>query len=80
MGKLKLAVITPGTFHIPSAGSSSVETVVEQVALRLKERLDVTVYGRRGERIRGARSSPASPTAGLRPVLERFTSAKWRNG
>ncbi len=43
--------VTPGSFVIPSGKSSSVELVVEQVALRLRKHVRVAVIGRRSRRL-----------------------------
>ncbi|MEK8127534.1 glycosyltransferase family 4 protein [Paenibacillus filicis] len=48
--RLDAAVITPGSFPVPSGKSSSVEIVAEEVARRLHGRVAVAVLGRRGIR------------------------------
>ncbi|WP_136608394.1 glycosyltransferase family 4 protein [Paenibacillus dokdonensis] len=45
MQKIKAAVVTPGTFFIPSGRSSSVERVVEQMIPRVPEGFDIRIYG-----------------------------------
>ncbi|MDK8183637.1 glycosyltransferase family 4 protein [Paenibacillus sp. UMB4589-SE434] len=42
----RVAVITPGTFPIPSGASSSVERVVEYVVSMAAERMEARIYGR----------------------------------
>lgn len=42
----KVAVITPGTFPIPSGSSSSVERVVEHVVSKAAQRIDARIYAR----------------------------------
>ncbi|AWB45820.1 glycosyltransferase family 1 protein [Paenibacillus sp. CAA11] len=49
MSPQKVAVITPGSFMIPSGWSSSVERVVEKMAPLSAGRLDIRVFGRIGE-------------------------------
>ncbi|MFI2858183.1 glycosyltransferase family 4 protein [Paenibacillus sp. JSM ZJ436] len=44
----KVAVITPGSFVIPSARSSSVERVIEQVVPLARQELDIRIYGTGG--------------------------------
>ncbi|WP_055109179.1 glycosyltransferase family 4 protein [Paenibacillus ihumii] len=45
MSRQKVAVVTPGTFVIPSGHSSSVERVVEKVAPLAVEELEIRVFG-----------------------------------
>ncbi|GGA35766.1 glycosyltransferase family 4 protein [Paenibacillus physcomitrellae] len=45
----KVAVISPGSFVIPSGRSSSVERVIEKVVPLAAGNLDIRVYGRTGE-------------------------------
>ncbi|GAA0133317.1 hypothetical protein YSY43_01570 [Paenibacillus sp. YSY-4.3] len=45
MSRLKVAVITPGTFVIPSGHSSSVERVIEKVAPLAADELDIRIFG-----------------------------------
>lgn len=45
MSRQKVAVITPGTFVIPSGHSSSVERVIEKVAPLAANELDIRIFG-----------------------------------
>lgn len=45
----KVAVITPGSFVIPSGRSSSVERVIEKIVPYAAASLDIRIYGRTGE-------------------------------
>lgn len=45
-----IAIVSPGSFAVPSGTSSSVEHVVERLADRLSEAAQVTVLGRRTRR------------------------------
>lgn len=45
MSLRKVAVVTPGSFVIPSGRSSSVERVVEQTVPLVQETMDVRIYG-----------------------------------
>ncbi len=45
--KPHICIVTPGTFPIPSAHSSSVERVVEKMTEQLKEHFDCTVIGKK---------------------------------
>lgn len=45
MSLRKVAVVTPGSFVIPSGRSSSVERVVEQIIPLAQEAMDVRIYG-----------------------------------
>lgn len=69
MKKLKVAIVTPGTFVIPSASNSSVEKVVEHICERLSDKVAFTLLGKRD------RSMPAiEERAGLtyiRPFSQR---------
>lgn len=49
MGRQRVAIITPGSFVIPSGRSSSVERVVEKIAPLAVEQLDISIYGTLGE-------------------------------
>jgi len=62
MTQTRIAMVTPGSFPVPSPMSSSVERVVEELAPHLAASgLDVTVHGRKGrkqpagESLRGVR-------------------------
>ncbi|MCM3746856.1 glycosyltransferase family 4 protein [Paenibacillus pasadenensis] len=46
MAKLKVAIVTPGSFPIPSAGSSSVERVVEKIMPLTAHAVNPVIYGR----------------------------------
>jgi len=46
MGRPRVAIITPGSFPIPSVRSSSVERVVEQVVPLVQHRLHCYIFGR----------------------------------
>ncbi|NMO95226.1 glycosyltransferase family 4 protein [Paenibacillus lemnae] len=45
----KVAVVTPGSFVIPSVRSSSVERVIEQVVPLARHELDIRIYGTIGK-------------------------------
>ncbi|GIO33797.1 MULTISPECIES: glycosyltransferase family 4 protein [Paenibacillus] len=45
MQKQKAAVVTPGSFYIPSGRSSSVERVVEQMVPLVPDGFDIRIYG-----------------------------------
>lgn len=45
MSRQKVAVITPGTFVIPSGHSSSVERVIEKVAPLAADELEIRIFG-----------------------------------
>lgn len=45
--KIKVAVITPGSFAIPDPRSSSVETVVNKITTSLQNDIDYTVFGKK---------------------------------
>lgn len=45
MQKQKAAVVTPGSFYIPSGRSSSVERVIEQMVPLVPEGFDTRIYG-----------------------------------
>lgn len=45
MNKPRIALVTPGSFVIPSDGSSSVEHVMEELAEQLGRFTDLTIYG-----------------------------------
>ena len=49
--KLKVAIITPGSFPIPSPNSSSVETVVERLTAALKNEVDFTIFGKKSKEL-----------------------------
>ncbi|WP_044481831.1 glycosyltransferase family 4 protein [Paenibacillus antibioticophila] len=49
MNRPRIAVVTPGSFIIPSGRSSSVERVIEKIVPLASDRLDITVFGKRGE-------------------------------
>lgn len=80
MSRLKVAVVTPGSFVIPSGRSSSVEQAVEQLARRLCDRFELRVFGRLGgrpaaERREGVsyrRVAAPSPRAYIRSVSARL--------
>ncbi|MFC4810832.1 glycosyltransferase family 4 protein [Paenibacillus sp. GCM10023250] len=46
MEKPRVAFVTPGTFPLPSPGSSSVERVVEKIVPLLVPRIEAHIYGR----------------------------------
>ncbi|OXM17587.1 glycosyltransferase family 4 protein [Paenibacillus herberti] len=46
MAKLKIAIVTPGSYPIPSAGSSSVERVVEKMVPLTAHAVEPVIYGR----------------------------------
>lgn len=46
MDKLTAAIVTPGSFPIPSANSSSVERVIEQMIPFMRDRLNLVVFGK----------------------------------
>ncbi|MEY2195847.1 hypothetical protein AB7942_24400 [Neobacillus sp. BF23-41] len=47
--KPKVAIITPGSFPIPSSRSSSVETVVEMQTNILQNDGDFTIFGKKAK-------------------------------
>ncbi|GAA3408592.1 glycosyltransferase family 4 protein [Paenibacillus hodogayensis] len=47
MSRMRLAIVTPGTFPVPSGRSSSVEQVAMQVGEKLKRQAEVTVFGKK---------------------------------
>lgn len=49
LARQKVAIITPGSFVIPSGRSSSVERVVEKIAPFIGEQQDVRIYGLEGQ-------------------------------
>lgn len=51
MSLLRVAIVTPGTFPVPSGRSSSVEQVAMQVGERLKRQAEVTVLGKKTKRL-----------------------------
>lgn len=51
MASIKVAIVTPGSFPIPSSGSSSVERVVEKFAPLLKPYAEPRVYGKLSKRL-----------------------------
>ncbi|MCZ8519176.1 MULTISPECIES: glycosyltransferase family 4 protein [Paenibacillus] len=79
--RIDVAVVTPGSFVIPSSRSSSVELVVEEVAARVGRGLRLAVLGRRSrvlpaEEIRGgvryARVPAPSPRGYIRRISRRL--------
>ncbi|MCS7458865.1 glycosyltransferase family 4 protein [Paenibacillus doosanensis] len=57
-----IAIVSPGSFVIPSATSSSVELVIEQVAKRMTARVSPVVFGR---------------MSGIRPKLENVGGVRY---
>ncbi|WP_138755445.1 glycosyltransferase family 4 protein [Paenibacillus sinopodophylli] len=51
MAPIKVAIVTPGSFPIPSSGSSSVERVVEKFAPLLKPHAEPRIFGRLSKRL-----------------------------
>lgn len=51
MNRPRIAIVTPGSFPVPSPGSSSVEHVVTEMARLLQRTTDVEVFGRRFARL-----------------------------
>jgi len=51
MSPLKIAIVTPGSFPIPSSNSSSVERVVEKFAPLLRPSAEPRIYGRLSRRL-----------------------------
>lgn len=47
MNRPKVAVVTPGSFVIPSGRSSSVERVIEKIVPLAADRLEIRVFGKR---------------------------------
>nr|AFK65455.1 glycosyltransferase group 1 family protein [Paenibacillus mucilaginosus K02] len=83
--RIDVAVVTPGSFVIPSGKSSSVELVVEEVAARVGRRVRVAVLGRRSrvlppEELRGgvkyARVPAPTPAGYIRNVSRRLEKLK----
>ncbi len=71
MAPIKMAIVTPGSFPIPSSGSSSVERVVEKFAPLLKPHVEPRIYGRLGKRLPRRGSFKGV-------VCERFSAASKR--
>lgn len=46
MGKIRIAIVTPGSFSIPDRRNSSVERVVSEVSERLKDVLDLCIFSK----------------------------------
>jgi spore coat protein SA len=71
MASIRMAIVTPGSFPIPSPGSSSVERVIEKFAPLLRPDVEPRIYGRLGRRL---------PRRGLFKgiVCERFSAASKR--
>jgi len=65
MSRLRVAIVTPGTFAIPSGKSSSVELVATEVGERLKDHVLIDIFGKK------TKGQPASEVLGsirfLRP-------------
>ncbi|WP_419874327.1 glycosyltransferase family 4 protein [Candidatus Pristimantibacillus sp. PTI5] len=51
MAPTKVAIVTPGSFPIPSSGSSSVERVIEKFAPLLKPYAEPRIFGRLSRRL-----------------------------
>lgn len=51
MAPIKVAIVTPGSFPIPSQGSSSVERVVEKFAPLLKPYAEPRIFGKLSKRL-----------------------------
>ncbi|MBJ6363827.1 glycosyltransferase family 4 protein [Paenibacillus sp. GCM10012307] len=51
MTRMKIGFVTPGSYPLPSVGSSSVERVVEHVAGQLATRMITRIYGRSSPRL-----------------------------
>ncbi|MDF2713591.1 MAG: glycosyl transferase family 1 [Paenibacillus sp.] len=51
MSRIRVAIVTPGTFAVPSGRSSSVELVAVQVGERLQRYADVLVLGKKTKRL-----------------------------
>lgn len=49
MNRPKVAVVTPGSFVIPSGRSSSVERVIEKIVPLASDRLEIRVFGKRDD-------------------------------
>ncbi|MGJ7909442.1 glycosyltransferase family 4 protein [Neobacillus sp. LXY-1] len=49
--KPKVAIITPGSFPIPSKRSSSVETVIEKLTHVLQDKIDFTIFGKSSKKL-----------------------------
>lgn len=68
--KPKVAIITPGSFPIPSPQSSSVETVVEMQTNALQTEVDFTIFGKKTKEL------PSSEKRGNISYV-RFIYRKW---
>lgn len=68
--KPRVAIITPGSFPIPSPHSSSVETVVDRLTNALQYEVDFTIFGKKG------RDLPFIERRG-NISYKRFTYRKW---
>jgi spore coat protein SA len=51
MAPIKMAIVTPGSFPIPSSGSSSVERVIEKFAPLLKPYAEPRIFGKLSKRL-----------------------------
>lgn len=51
MAPVKMAIVTPGSFPIPSSGSSSVERVIEKFAPLLKPYAEPRIFGKLSKRL-----------------------------
>lgn len=79
-----VAIVTPGSFVIPSGKSSSVELVVEQVASRIKSHVCLVVLGRLGRMpasevrrgVRYIRVPAPSPQQYIRSVSRKLASLR----
>ncbi|MBP1156669.1 MULTISPECIES: glycosyltransferase family 4 protein [unclassified Paenibacillus] len=79
-----VAIVTPGSFVIPSGKSSSVELVVEQVASRIKSHIRLVVLGRLGrlpasevrQGVRYIRVPAPSPQQYIRSVSRKLASLR----
>ena len=68
--KPRVAIITPGSFPIPSPHSSSVETVVDKLTNALKDKVEFTIFGKKTKEL------PFDEKLG-NISYKRFTFRKW---
>ena len=52
VGKPRVAIVTPGTFALPSDGASSVERAADEISRRIAEAADVFVFSKQEEGMR----------------------------
>lgn len=83
MSLRKVAVVTPGSFVIPSGRSSSVERVVEQTLPLVQEKMDIRIYGAMGKGLPSRGEIDGVPVVRLPPGVSYYPSllrrlSQWR--